>query len=348
MKQFGRFALTIGVAALLLGCQSVQSSITPNNAGMSTLNRTQAPLEPGKIVVALSNQSTVVTFPANGNGNIRPTSVLSGPKTDLLYPGGLYAGADGTLYVIVYSCPNTNCRHDAVNIYAPRAKRDVAPARQIVGDKTGLYYASAITLDSQGNIYVANGSSITVYAPSASGNDPPLRTISGNKTGLEIPQGLAVSSSGVLFVANEHSNAITAYAAGASGNAAPIATIQGNATSLHGPWGVALDKHGHIYAVSGLGGRTHAGWNVVEFAANANGNQSPMREIKGPATLLHFPVSIAVDAKGKIYVSNARRDGRVVVFAAGARGDAAPIAEINGLRTHMMPGGGALALDVTQ
>ena len=37
-----------------------------------------------------------------------------------------------------------------------------------------------------------------------------------------------------------------------------------------------------------------------------------------------------------------------VVFAAGARGDAAPIAEINGLRTHMMPGGGALALDVTQ
>ncbi len=96
MEQFGRFALTIGVAALLLGCQSVQSSITPNNAGMSTLNRTQAPLEPGKIVVALSNQSTVVTFPANGNGNIRPTSVLSGPKTDLLYPGGLYAGADGS------------------------------------------------------------------------------------------------------------------------------------------------------------------------------------------------------------------------------------------------------------
>lgn len=344
MKKFSRFALTIGTATLLVGCQSAQGSLTPSNAGISTLRRTQVPLESGKIVVALSNQSVVVTFPANGNGNIRPLSVLSGSKTGLLYPGGLHAGADGKLYVIVYSCANSNCRHDAVNVYAPGAKGDAAPVRQIVGDKTGLYDANAITLDSQGNMYVANGSSITVYAASATGNEPPLRRISGSKTGLAVPEGLAVSSSGVLFVANEYSNAITAYAAGAHGNAPPIATIQGTATKLHGPWGVALDKRGHIYAVSGLGGRKHVGWNVVEFAANANGNQSPMREIKGPATLLHFPVSIAVDAEDKIYVSTARHNGRVVVFAADAHGDAAPIADISGSNTHMLEGGGALTL----
>ena len=344
MKTLACFALTIGAATLLVECQSVQSSLTPSSSGTSALHRAQAPAESGKIVVALSNQSAVVAFPANGNGNIPPMSVLKGSKTELLYPGGLYVGADGELYVTVYSCSSSNCTHDAVNIYAPGAKGDEAPARQIVGDKTGLNYASAITLDSQGNIYVANGSSITVYAPSANGNDPPLRTITGSKTGLAIPEGLAVSSSGILFVANEHSNAITAYAAGASGNAAPIATIQGNATRLHGPWGVALDKRDHIYAVSGLGGRTHIGWNVVEFAANANGNQGPMREIKGPATLLHYPVSIAVDAKDKIYVSNARHDGRVLVFAADAHDDAAPIADISGSKTHMLGGGGALAL----
>lgn len=344
MKKFNRYALTIGAVAILAGCQSAQGSLTPSNVEISALNHTGAPLKTGKIVVALSNQSTVVTFPANGNGDIRPTSVLSGTKTDLLYPSGLYAGADGELDVIVYSCANSNCRHDAVNVYAPGAKGDAAPARQIVGDKTGLFDASAITFDSLGNMYVANASSITVYAPSANGNVAPLRTIRGSKTGLAIPEGLAVSSSGVLFVANEHSDAITAYAAGAKGNAAPIATIEGEATGLHGPSGVALDKRGHIYVVSGLGGRANVGWNVVEFAANSDGNQSPMREIKGPATLLHFPVSIAVDAKNLIYVSNARHDGRVLVFAAGAHGDAAPIADISGSKTHLLEGGGAFAL----
>ncbi len=62
-----------------------------------------------------------------------------------------------------------------------------------------------------------------------------------------------------------------------------------------------------------------SGYARMSMRHSANLPQMPMvikaqcARSKGPATLLHFPVSIAVDAKGKIYVSNARRDGRVVV-----------------------------------
>lgn len=339
-----RFTVTIGTIALLVGCQSAHGMLAPNSAGTSVLNQAAMAGNSSKIVVAVHRRDAVLTFPANGNGNIHPMSVLSGPQTELDLPGGVFVDSNGYLYVTTeYQC--TTCSTPAVNIYAPGASGNQAPVRQIVGDKTGLAEPSGLALDSQGNIYVANDGWITVYAPSANGNAVPVRTIVGANTELDFPQGLAINSNGVVAVANAGSNALTLYAAGADGNAAPIAIIQGEATRLDGPWSVAFDEKGNIYATSFLNGRRDKGWNVVEFSANANGNQRPTRTIQGPTTLIRNPGGLAVDAKGRIYVSNdSKNAASVTVYAPHARGNIAPITDISGSETHLLPFGGKLAL----
>jgi hypothetical protein len=62
----------------------------------------------------------------------------------------------------------------------------------------------------------------------------------------------------------------------------------------------------------------------------------PIREISGSKTTLHNPSGIAVDASGKIYVSDADRSrGRVLVYAAGANGNVAPSQVIEGKKSRL-------------
>ena len=73
--------------------------------------------------------------------------------------------------------------------------------------------------------------------------------------------------------------------------------------------------------------------SVNIYPIGSRGDSSPIAIIKGPATGLDDPVSIAFDSSGKIYVLNNGSGGNsasVEVFAPGSRGNAAPIARIAG------------------
>jgi 6-phosphogluconolactonase (cycloisomerase 2 family) len=211
-----------------------------------------------------------------------------------------------------------------VLFFARDAKGNVSPAGEISGSKTMLSFPTGLTMDSRGNIYVANlyADAITVYAAGTQGNVAPIRTIIGPQTRLKTPAGIAVDSQGELYVANQtnYGGHITIYASNANGDAAPIRTIRGKNTGLNSPWGVALDSQSNLYVAN----ETYSG-SVTVYAPDAHGNARPLRTITGSATKLREPAGLAVDTSGYLYVNDTDGYNTIAIFAPDASGNVAPL-----------------------
>jgi sugar lactone lactonase YvrE len=174
-------------------------------------------------------------------------------------------------------------------VFAPNARDDAAPVRTIQGDSTRMTGATALALDDDGRLYVANNKeagginaygpdlgSVTVYRPGAGGNKAPEQTIEGSYTRLNGPLGLARDRSGNLYVVNQWGTgpgSVTVYGPQAEEDVRPIRMIAGPATGLQRPAGAALDAHDTLYVVNQ---RT-----VTVYAPGATGDASPVRTIGG-------------------------------------------------------------------
>jgi len=184
-------------------------------------------------------------------------------------------------------------------------------------------------------LYVADATNNEVWVfPATAAHDVdavPLASIQGSHTGLNVPEGVAVDATGKVYVSNFNGNTITVYAAGASGDDAPIATLAGPSTVLQRPEGLAFDGAGRLYVVNDIG--PGAG-TVTVYAAGPTGNAAPITTIGGPSTGLDNPWGVAVDATGRIYVSNPGATS-ILIYAAGAAGDVAPVATIAGPSTGL-------------
>lgn len=133
-----------------------------------------------------------------------------------------------------------------------------------------------------------------------------------------------VSFAASIFVANTAANDVLVFPKTASGNVAPSGVI----TQLDKPRAVAF-HNGSLYVLS---------WDDVSGAASidvfAPGSNTPVRTISGPATGFNlpqnFPLTLAVDASGFIYVGQFAFNQQtgstpeVAVFAPDASGDVAP------------------------
>jgi hypothetical protein len=78
----------------------------------------------------------------------------------------------------------------------------------------------------------------------------------------------------------------------ANGNAVPIRVISGINTHLESVTDIVLDALSNLYSSQG---ETH---KLVMIAAGAEGNVTPLRDINGNFTQMHFPQSVAVDSSG--------------------------------------------------
>jgi hypothetical protein len=145
-------------------------------------------------------------------------------------------------------------------------------------------------------------------------------------------------------------NQITIYDAGANGNVSPIARIEGSNTALNGPNAVGIDASRNIYVANFSEEGGSKGVGVTVYAAGANGNVAPIRTIAGSNTGLDSPWSLALDAGGKVYVTNLAtfpmKHDSVTVYASGANGNVAPIQTIVGSNTGLQAPFG-IALDAS-
>jgi len=238
-----------------------------------------------------------------------------------------------------------------VTAYPTGSSGDVAP----IGVTTDMADPEGIARDASGRIYVTNAptNTVTVYAASANGNVPPIAVIGGSKTRLANPNGIALDASGKIYVLNGANDSITVYPPLASStgilNEAPVASIAGRKTRLDNPAGIALDSQGDIYVANSLGGPVvrHESYDrgtVTVYPAGSHGNVAPIATISGAATGLAYPIGIALDSGGNMYVSNnniantssdLKYDASITVYPAGSNGNAPPVATIAGDSTGL-------------
>ncbi len=255
------------------------------------------------------------------------------------------SAAAGTKYPAIFVANGYD-----VTAYPTGIAGDVAP----IAVTTDMAAPRGIARDASGRIYVANAptNTVTVYAASANGNVPPIAVIGGSKTRLANPNGIALDASGKIYVLSGAENKITVYPPLASSTGildeAPNASIAGSKTRLDSPVGIALDSQGEIYVANSLGGpnvpNTDDKGRVTVYPAGSHGNVAPAATISGAATGLAYPIGIALDSGGNIYVSNSstantssdlKYEPSITVYPAGSNGNAPPSAVIAGDNTGL-------------
>jgi len=280
---------------------------------------------------AWAQQYTISTFAGNntagfsGDGGA-PTSA------ELSSPDGLAFDSSGNLYIA--DSANQRVRKisgGTINTVAGNGTAGYSGdvAKGVTGTATDaeMLGPSGVTLDSSGNIYIADTGNHVIRMVTSAGI---ISTIAGNNTGgyagdggaaisaeLEFPSSTAVDSSGNIYIADSGNHAIREIISGT------INTIlsSGNGSSLYDPESILLDGQGNMYICDGDGLRVlkfNLSTQAVTVVAG-NGNDGFSGDF-GPATdaALADPRAIALDANGNLYIADTNNERIRKVYPDGS------------------------------
>jgi sugar lactone lactonase YvrE len=311
----------------------------------------------GRLYVTNQPANSITVYPAGASGSTSPIVTIQGEHTLLDSPTAIAFDSSGNIYVA--NAGKQGGGHDTITKYPAGSTGDAAPVAEIKGANTKLFSPSGLTVDSSGNIYVANPGlisgtnqklivqavdTITVYSPGSTGNIAPIRTISGNLTRLSL-SGIAVDSSGYIYanslgVEGSRGAGILIFAPGSNGNVAPIKSIGSDCGFLTTTGPIALDANANIY----VGDYD----KIVFFVHNdlfADKREvlcmPPAFQISGSQTGIKEITGISVDSVGDIFVTDSESDS-VSAFQSGDNGDIEPSATIATANQIFEPTGVAL------
>jgi uncharacterized protein (TIGR03437 family) len=330
----------------------------------------------GRVYIAdtLNNRVRVVTADGiirtfAGNGAVGSPRYVGdeGAATDanLQHPSGVAVDSSGNVYIadtldnIIRKVTTDGLIHTiAGNYYIG------APVEDVGATASPLDHPQDVTVDSKGNIYIADTSNGVIREVTIS--DGNINTVAGNLTigysgdggaatsaGLDEPFSVALDSSGNLYIDSRGDGRIRKV--DSKGN---ISTVVGNGTLGFGgdngaatsaqlflPMGVAVDSSGNIYIADTQNNRVRkvaSGSNISTIAGNGGISYSGD---SGPAikAQLNAPQGIAVDSSGNYYIADTANNvvrkvaanGTISTFAgngsagSGGDGSAATSAQLN-------------------
>ena len=274
-------------------------------------------------------------------------------EAQLCYPSGVATDADGNVYVAdswnhrIRKIDTDGVITTVAGMGAPYSGGDGG-----VATEAQLAFPIAVALDAAGNLYIAEGTShrirrvdtegtITTFAGSGvpgHAGDGGMATLAR----LGYPAGIAVDPAGAVYIADSWNHRIRKV-----NTSGVISTVAGTGNRgdrgdggpalqarLAYPVAVATDTTGNLYVVSFAPDdgnhrvrKIDSGGTISAFAGAGvpgyGGDGDP-----APAAQLAYPLGVATDAEGKVYIADARnslirvvRPGLQVRIELGASGE---------------------------
>jgi hypothetical protein len=128
---------------------------------------------------------------------------------------------------------------------------------------SGVSAPDGLAFDPQGNLWVAQTSSVVEFTPPFASTSVPAATIT---TGLKSPSGIAFDSSGAMYVADKGNNAIVVYPAG---SVTPSVTVT---SGMNGPGSLLIPGS---YLSGDLFVANVTGNSIVEFSLPLTSTSEP-------------------------------------------------------------------------
>ncbi|MBI5684382.1 MAG: hypothetical protein HZC54_04820, partial [Verrucomicrobia bacterium] len=301
--------------------------------------------------VAVDSAGNVYVADSNNHAIRKVTP--AGVVTTLAGSAGSAGSADGTGSAAQFSLPQSVAVHGAGNVYvadsgnhtirkvtAGGVVTTLAGSAGISGsaDGTGgearFRFPVGVAVDGAGSVFVADYENHTVRQVTAGGVVTTLAGSAGsfggaNGTGgaarFNYPAGVSVDSAGNVFVGDSNNHTVRKVTAagvvttlaGSAGNAGS-ADGTGSAARFNVPAGVSVDSAGNVLVADSNNHavrKVTAGGVVTTLAGSAGSAGST--DGTGSAARFSFPVGVAVDGTGNVFVADYENHTIRQVTAAG-------------------------------
>jgi hypothetical protein len=182
------------------------------------------------------------------------------------------------------------------------------------GPGNGTDYATALAVDSQGNVYVTGWSwgSGTNYDYAtvkydANGNELWVRRYNGPGNSGDAAYALAVDSQGNVYVTGRSIGSGTGFDYAtikydANGNELWVRRYNSPGNGGDAALALAVDSQGNVY-VTGVSEGSGTGRDYATIKYDANGTQLWVRRYNGPGNSEDVARALAVDRQGNVYVT---------------------------------------------
>jgi DNA-binding beta-propeller fold protein YncE len=305
-----------------------------NHGNWAPVNQKEA-MESGDWEGGHFQPPSINTYPLEANGDIPPTRIIQGKRTQLNWPMGV------SLDTLHNEIAIANYADDSILIYRRTDSGDVAPARVIHGKKTGISRPMGVAFDTtHDEIWVTNSHdhSAVVFPRTASGNSAPLRMLRSASTAAAVvgfgnPGALSYDSTrSEIIVPNCVSDpSIMIFSKTADGDTGPVRVIEGQRTKLSRTMhGIVYDAiHDEIIVPVNMAGA------VLVFRGAAQGEEPPIRTIQGPHTQILHDETLALDPVNNEILVGETTGKQILAFPRTANGDVPPLRIIRGPKTGL-------------
>lgn len=275
---------------------------SPRGVAVDTIGNVYVADSNNRLIRKITPGGSVSTFAGSGSAG---NSDGNGVNASFTYPVGVAVDASGNVYVADYY-GNIIRKITSAGVVTTLAGSGVEGKLDGTGVSASFSGPSGITVDTFGNVYVADTLNHSIRKISTSGQ---VTTIAGsgfignvNGTGIGSsffgPAGIVVDPLGNLYVGDTNNDMIRKI------TPAGVVTTFAGGGSFNSPQGLALDAAGNIYVadvvnqviekITPAGVVSILAGNGVAGVGGTNG--------AGTSASFYHPIGVAVDSSGNVFV----------------------------------------------